>query len=164
MIEFIVGMVAVMTVTVGILQMVSLMLAYNRVRVDARREAGQRALLQAPPVSTPSFIQDWQAGNDGADYSADDRAVLSSGAGTFAAVVVDQASDTGDGWTSIGMSQSDRLTPLRAGVGTAFQLGLVSGYRQETVPLMSAVQSLLFNASSIRVESEVYMAWCDGIY
>jgi hypothetical protein len=62
------------------------------------------------------------------------------------------------------MSQSDRLTPLRAGVGTAFQLGLVSGYRQETVPLMSAVQSLLFNASSIRVESEVYMAWCDGIY
>jgi hypothetical protein len=163
MVEFIVALVAVLTLAVGLLQLTSLMVAHTRSMERARREAGIAAVYPIAPISAPDFIRDWEPGTDTVPYSSDDEMVRSGAASMFETIFVERAS-TGGGWTHVARSASDRVTPLRTTLAPSAGFGMVDGSHGETVPLMPAVRSLLYDAPSIRVESTVWMTYCGGIY
>ncbi len=161
--EFIVSLVAILVLAAGLLQLTALMVAQSRTMVKARKEAGIAAVQQVAASSDPDFIKDWEAGSDGVTYTADDTADQSVAATDFNNVFVEKAS-TDDGWIYIEDSPSDLISPMRALAAPSSFFGLVDGYDDETVSLLPAVQSLLYNKESIHVESRVWMTFCGGLY
>jgi hypothetical protein len=163
MVEFLIALVAVLVLAAGLLQLTALMLAQSRTMTKARKDAGIAAVQPLVPLSSAKFIRDWEEGFDTVSYSADDRVVLSSAASQFENLFVEKAS-TAPGWAYVGLSPSDRITPMRTILAPSSFFGLVDGHSEETVPLLPAVQSLLYRKSGIRVESKVWMTSCGGIY
>jgi hypothetical protein len=163
MVEFIVALAAVLTLAAGLLQLTALMLAHTRSMEKARREAGIAAVGPISPLSDPDFIKDWEPGTDTVPYSSDDEMVRSGAASMFETLFVERSSTAG-GWTHVARSPSDRVSPLRTTLAPSAGFGMVDGSYGETVPLMRAVRSLLYDAPSIRVESTVWMTFCGGLY
>ena len=162
-VEFIVALVSILVLAAGLLQLTALMLAHSRTMVEARKDAGAASVQPLAPLSSPDFLKDWAPGNDAVPYTSDDRAVPSGAASQFEVLFVEHAS-TPAGWTQVVRSPSDRLTLLRSSMAPSSYFGLVEGSDGETVPLLPAVRSLLYNAGSVRVESKVWMTFCGGLY
>jgi len=167
-VEFLVGLVAVLVLFAALLQMASLNKAHTDTMVEARRQAGELAMLQLGPgleiMSDPDYILNWQEGPDGKRHTRDDRFSSASPA-AFNAVIVDLAAPNAEGWTIIDSVPDNRLTGLHNDPDPVAGFGLVRGHHSVSdVPLLPAVQSLLYRAESIDVESEVWLTWTKGIY
>ena len=72
MIEFIAGLVAVLVLFAGLLQVVSLTQARTEALVSARREAGARSMSASAARLSPDYIRHILEGPDAKRYSADD--------------------------------------------------------------------------------------------
>lgn len=163
MVEFIVALVSVLALAAGLIQLTSLMVAHSRAMEKARKDAGLAAVMPIAPLSDPEFIRDWDPGTDTVPYSSDDEVVPSGAESMFETLFIERAS-TDSGWDFVAMSPSDKVTPLRTSLAPSAGFGMVEGSHTETVPLMPAVRSLLYDAPSVRVESRVWMTFCGGLY
>ena len=161
--EFMVGLVAVLAIFAALIQITSLSLAHIETLIEARREAGERAVLSIRLYDTPETIRDWETGPDERRYSRDDT-WLGGNAYGFSAVIVDKAVERPSDWSLVEEAPRDPLTALRSAGNPAAHFGLVRGRAARTVPLMGAVRNLLYDADSIDVESDVWMTRIGGIY
>jgi len=161
-VELMVGLVAVVVLVAGLLQVASLSSAHTETMVEARRQAGERAMLDSESVFTPDYIRDWHEGPDTRRYTRDDT-FTTANAADFQSTIVDKAADAA-GWTVIDTVPGNRLTRIHGSGMPQTQFGLVRGYDSKTVDLLPAIQSLVYAADSIEVETEVWMTWTKGIY
>lgn len=163
MVEFIVALVSIVVLAAGLLQLTSLMLAQSRTMVEARGDAGEAAVQPAAALSDPEFIKDWENGYDMVPYTVDDEVIESAAESSFRNLFVERAAPS-TGWDFVEQSPSDRISTMRTLLSPATQFGLVDGSAAETVALMPAVRSLLYDAESITLRSKVYMTFCGGLY
>jgi hypothetical protein len=162
-IELVVGLVLVLAVTAGLLQLYSLTRADADTMVEARREAGELALLDVAVLSDPPYIEDWEEGADGKRMTADDTYNTANPL-PFTQTIVERASPDAAGWALIDSAAEDGMSQLRQNPAPGSVLGLVKGEDSETVTLLPAVRSLIYRADHIEVENEVWLTRLKGIY
>ncbi len=163
MIEVMVGLVALIVLIAGLLQVASLTRARTDAMVAARDEAGGLAMLDAPISELPDYIYQIDAGPDGRTYSYDDETSTANPA-AFDAVIVDQAVSEADEWEVLEALPTSPFADLHGSLAPAGAFGLLKGDASETVTLLPAVRSLLYRADEIDVECDVWMTWTRGIY
>ncbi|MDP2989806.1 MAG: TadE/TadG family type IV pilus assembly protein, partial [Kiritimatiellota bacterium] len=92
MVEFMVGLVVVLVLLAGLIQIGQLTHAHTRTMIAARAAAGLLAMAPTPPVSeTASLISDWVPGPDLRRHTHDDVAMVTSNAATLSAELVTNA-------------------------------------------------------------------------
>lgn len=163
MIELAVALVVILAITAGLLQIASLGRAHTEVMVTARQEAGSLAMGPLPAFDSAEFILDWTPGPDGKRLTKDD--VPRNGVTMpFNDVIVDHAAANEDQWEVLNDASRTEVQELRGHPDPASVFGLVKGYESEKLPLLSAVQHLLYRAKYVEVEAEVWMTHTGNIY
>ena len=167
MVELVVGMVGILAVCAGLLQLSSLTRTHTDVFVEARRRAGQAAMLDlgagGRPSSDPHYIYDWQEGPDERRHTRDDILVAGSPS-AFTEQIVARLSQDEEGWDVLQGIPGDDLQALRNGGNPVAWFGLVRGHAAQRVDLLPAVQHLLYASEDVEVECEVWMTWTKGLY
>jgi len=163
MIELIVGLVAVLVLFAGLLQVVSLTQARTETMVSARREAGTRAVAANANRMTPDYIRHIQVGPDRSRYSADD-ANTSANPAQLRNVIINRAASDPSGWTVIDRVPNNAFSALHANPNPISDFGFLNGYDSRRVELIPTIRDLVYDADSITVESEVWMPWTRGMY
>lgn len=156
----IVGLVALLVVFAGILQLSILGFEQSRTLLDARAKAGQYALADVYSLESPGprFIQDWTEGDDRSRHSADDTATAADP--TMAARILANPSHP---------SQLNGYLPGNE-ISQLSDSSLLAGFdlvtareHSEYIQLLPAVRHLLYDRESIRLEADACLAWTKGI-
>ena len=163
MIEVMVGLVALIVLISGLLQVASLTRARTDAMAAAREEAGGLALLDAPVSDLPDYIYAIDAGADGRTYSYDDES-SSANAAAFDATIVNRVVSNSSEWAVLDALPNSPFSDLHSSLTPAAAFGLVKGDASETVTLLPAVRSLLYRADEVDIECDVWMTWMRGIY
>lgn len=167
MVELIVGLVALLAIFAGILQLASLTRTHTDTMVAARQQAGALAMLDLGSgsglLTAPEYIHDWDPAGDERQITADDLPIPDD-PGPFAVTVVEQASPNDAGWTVMARVPNNPVLGLRGNMAPASFFGLVRGHETRSVPIIPAVRDLIYRSDSIEVESEVWMTWTKGMY
>jgi len=163
MIEVMVGLVALIVLISGLLQVASLTRARTDAMATARDEAGGLAMLDSPVSDFPDYIYEIGVGDDERSYSYDDE-VSHANAGLFESEIMDHTVSESGEWDVLEEVPNTTFYDLHGNLTPAAAFGLVKGDASETVTLLPAVRSLLYRADEIDVECDVWMTWTRGIY
>jgi hypothetical protein len=167
LIEFIVGLVVVVVLFAGLMQLTTLTRLHTETMVQARREAGERAMSQIggsyQTASSAEYIKAVEEGDDGRPYSADDD-IEKGNPFTFDEMIVSRAAENSLEWSILDNAPADEIADLHGNGDPASLFGLVRGDEDVSVPVISAVQSLLYDSDTIDIEVEVWMALTEGLY
>ena len=163
MIEFIVGLIAVLALFAGLIQFVSLFIAQTDTFTNARRIAGSRAMAPVAIASGAEYILAWDEADDKRRYSVDDT---HSDADPIAFVdtIVKRAARNVADWGQLEKIPRNAVRDLRDSPAPATMFGLMEGRDSQVVPLLPVVRHLLYNRDSIELESSVWMPWCREVY
>lgn len=168
-VEVIVGLVVILTLLAGLLQVVSLTRTQADLVADARSLAGEEAMKIEPISVMPDYLSEVTAGTDEATYSADDEHLN----GTPALLnehIIDHAVVDDSGWPLLETPPRNPLADLHNDMLPQTEFGLLRGRASDSVPLIPAVQHLLFDALpgspglEILIKEDVWMTWTRGIY
>ena len=163
MIEVMVGLVALIVLISGLLQVASLTRARTDAMATAREEAGGQALLDSPITDFPDYIYQISVGDDERSYSYDDE-TSHANAGDFDSIIMDRTVSDSEEWEILEQVPNSTFYDLHGSLTPAAAFGLVKGDASETVTLLPAVRSLLYRENEIDVECNVWMTWTRGIY
>jgi hypothetical protein len=169
LVEFMIGMVVVLVLVSGLLQIASICKAHSDTMLDARKEAGIYAMTESGPGASllfnPDYIKDWQEGGDGRMLTRDDVSVAGD-PGSFQRTVVERTVQNPEEWDIIDAVPENRMSALRGDAGVINSLGLVKGSAKKKAQLdmIPAFKHLVYNADSIDVESEVWMTSTKDVY
>jgi len=163
LIEVIVGLVVVLVLTAGLLQLASLTKIHTDVFVNARGQAGDAAMQDAPISPIPSYILDVSEGPDEKTYSRDDT-FSSANPEAFRQTIVNTSVSDPAEWSVLNSLPYSPISELHDTQYPQSEFGLLQGSASETVPLLPAVRHLLYRADEIEVECNVWMTWTKGIY
>ncbi len=159
--EMVVGLVAIMLLVVGLLQIGALSREHTKTLLDARAEADMLAMspVHAEHLMGPGFIQDWEEGIQGVRYTQKDRA-LPGDPQSILSNVVDHALPPAL-YRAVGEQRVHRLSEsLTVTDGFEFVRGHSYGERVEMLPIM---RRLVTPEESLRMEHEVWMPWVRGL-
>jgi hypothetical protein len=167
MVEFLVGLVAVMALLIGARQVASLARNHTEAMVEARRQAGELAILtdldgESDILYHASYLDTWDTGPDGRPHTRDDVPVFAV-ASAFQDTVVERSASAED-WELLESIPENRVQRLRQNADPVQFFGLVQGYDSRTVALLPAARSLIYNAESIEIEAEAWIPLLRGIY
>lgn len=163
MIEMIVGLIALVVLFAGLLQIASLALAQSRTLSHARRSAAIRAMSSPTLVATPDFISEIRPGADESMYSVDDERVATTPIPFRDTVVAPSAASSAD-WTIVDRARGNAVSAMHSAAIPTAEFGMVKGRASETVPVIDAIQHMVYDDTEIDIESEVWMPWLRGIY
>ncbi len=165
-VEFIVGMVAVLTLLAALFQVASLAKTHTDVMIEARRQAAELALTDLSSgldtLSNPNWLRDWEVGPDERPHSADDLPVAGDPT-DFRGLIVERAAE-GEAWQIMHEIPGNRLVQLRSAIDPGNLFGLVRGHNAQTVPLLPAARNLFYDAETVQIQSEVWIPWLKGLY
>jgi hypothetical protein len=164
--ELVVGLVAVMALLAGLIQIGLLTRAQTDVMIEARKEAAEAAMRGTRDgdfIAIPSYIHEVTAGNDGRTYSRDDAHTLAS-AEDFSRTIVDKSTADATDWHLLDAMPTRPFSDLRQSSTPAELFGLLEGTASETVDVIPAVRSLLYRADSIDVEASVWIPRTGDFY
>ena len=163
MIEVMVGLIALLVLVAGLLQVASLTKAQTDTMVEAREEAGRRAFGDLTLSESPEYIASIEVGDDGRTYSLDDTTTPASGGRFHRDITSKTVSDQSE-WAIL-EELPDQSFPSLNNAGTPIStFGLLKGSSSSTIQLRPAVRSLIYRAESIEIESDVWSTWTRGIY
>ena len=164
MVELMIGLIAILAIAAGLLQVASLSNTQTDSMVRARQAAGELAMVDNPQVlAAPDYIRDWNEGPDRRRHSRDDRHNNADPA-LFDNTIVNRAAPSAGAWQRLDTVPADALPELRDDMAPALLFGMVNGDDTRTVPLMTAVQTLLYRADHITIDSRVWMTSTRGLY
>jgi len=162
-VEFIVGLVAVLVLFAGLLQVASLTKTHTDTMVSARRLAAEQAMMDVDAPTSPDYIAAWRIGADRKAYTRDDT--FSPGdAGGFEDRIVDRAAQDLGGWGIVDGITGNRVSDLHGSAAPGSLFGLVEGQDRRSVDLLPAVRDLIYAAPSIDVRCDVWMTRTKGLY
>ncbi|MDI6774938.1 MAG: hypothetical protein QME60_06040 [Verrucomicrobiota bacterium] len=167
LIEFMIGLVAVLALVAGLFQIASLVKSHTDTMVEARRQAGELANMELDQgvmlLSDADYIRDWEEGNDGKRHTRDDSFTTADDQ-AFAATFVGKAVPSPAGWDVLCQAPGDRLSAMNGAPNPTPYFGLVRGSSSINAPLFQAARGLFHQADSIEVRCDVWMTWTKGIY
>ena len=163
MVELLVGLIAVLVVSAGLLQLTSLCTAQTEAIVEARRSVGLRSISDVPIAASPQYIRFWREGADGYRYSADDTTTRADPQ-AFQTMFVQRAVRDPADWTVVDAIPGNPLTSLRGNPMPVTQFGLLGEREDRTIPVIPIVQRLLYDANTIEIRCESWMTWTREIY
>jgi hypothetical protein len=163
MVEVLVGIVALIVLIAGLLQVASLSAVQTETMVEARKEAGDKAMINAEPASVPDYIKNWEVASDQKHYTVDDT-FSPADANQFQGTIINRATFDSSGWTIIDSVPNNRFTIIHKSGAPQYNLGLVDGEHSGVVDLLPVIQDLVYRAKSIKIDSKVWMTWTTGIY
>jgi hypothetical protein len=163
MIEFLVGIIAVMALFAGLIQFVSLFTAQTDTFSKARRAAGGRAMADVQMVSAADYIQFWDAAADQRRYSVDDTH-SDANAISFKDEIVSRSAPNATDWLLLDTIPNNEMRDLRDNAAPATLFGLMEGQETADIPLLPVVRTLLYDRSNIEIKSSVWMPWCREVY
>lgn len=163
MVEFIIGLVAILSLFAFLVQFVSLSQAHLNTMAEARRQAGRLSLAGLPTPDAPGYIRSWDEGDDHSRHTRDDHFTRAN----QAEFVSDYVSTIAPGPAEQAVMASMPHNPigdLRHAAAPVDSFGLFSRREQQNVNLLPGVRDLLYHAGSIEIESEVWLTSTYGIY
>ena len=166
MIELMAGLVVVLAVFAGLLQIASLTRTHTEANVEARREAGSLTMLDTLdglPLTMPDYMRDRFEGPDTRRHSRDDTFDNANPA-NFDGLITQQTAPDQAGWDALNSVPGNAVSGLNGNPNPVAMFGLVRGQEEDQVELIPAVRSLLYHADSIDVEGKAWMTWTKGIY
>ncbi len=163
LIELMVGLVALIVLIAGIVQVAGLTRIQTDALVEARREVGNRVFLDAPVSELPDFIEDITAGQDQRTYSSDDVRT-SADPTAFRSTIAARAAGGASEWSVLNSLPSSPFSDLYNASTPVTEFGLLQGDASASVATIPAVQSLLYDSPEIEINCEVWMTWTKGIY
>lgn len=167
--ELMVGMVVVLVLVAGLLQLASIMRAHTDAMVEAREEAASLAMIELDPgmnlVSDADYIRDWHEGADERRLSRDDFSDTGNAA-DFQNTVVDKTVNDASGWNLLDGVPNNRISSLRSDAMVVTSFGLVKGSASESASLdtLPAFRHLIYSSDTIDVEATAWMTLCRGLY
>lgn len=158
MVEFMVGLVVVLVLLAGLIQVSRLAHAHTNTMNTARAIAGLLSMEGTPPVSeTARLIFDWVPGSDQRRHTHDDMAIA---AGSNVATEL-----AGQAHLELAPdAPTNALTTLAASLNPVRDFCLVKGNASESVPILQLIQRLVYSHSTLEVESDAWLVWTRGIY
>ncbi len=163
MIEIIVGLVAMVVLISGLIQIVSFTRAQTDVIIEAREMAGEMAFQDMPISAFAGYIQDIEVGPDGRTYSSDDT-TTDADASLFEAEIVGQLVSQSEEWDTLDNLPTSPFSSLHESDVPFTEFGLLRGSASASVPTDPAVRHLLYDAAEIEIACEVWTTWTRGIY
>jgi len=163
MLELVVGLIALVVLVAGLLQVASLTKAQTDTMVEARAEAGRNAFGNFGDASPPQYILAIDSGPDGRTYSYDDRRTTAGG-GPFHDMIISKAVSDESQWTIMQDARNKSFTALNNSGNPVSTFGLLKGSSSKTVILQPAVRSLIYRADQIEIKSDVWATWTEGVY
>ncbi len=162
--ELVIGLVAIMALLAGLLQIATLTRARTDVMIEARSRAAATAMAAGGQLTAiPNYIREVTVGNDGRTFSHDDDYTLAS-AQDFSRTIVDKSAADPTDWHLLDAMPSRAFSDLRQSATPAELFGLVEGSASESVDVIPAVRSLLYRADSIDVEARVWVPRTGDFY
>lgn len=162
MIEFVVGIIAVLVVFAGAIQIILLSVADTDTMVAATAEACDHARKSAlGSGDSTTWISDWDVGADGFRQTKDD--VAKGGDSTFIQSAIAGRTAPGGDWSATDEAHSKDLRVLHDGALPMSAFGLLKGEAEEDVPILPAIQSLFGLAPVVTVRNEVWMTATGGL-
>lgn len=158
-VELMVALVVMLVLVAGILQIGSMGVSQSKLMSEARREAGQKALLDVASFSAPEFIGACTPGPDGIAFSRDDdttpgdTALLQLGIARYAHP------------DDLNLRRPDNTVSTIA--RSAFPqevMGLVDGEATTNFPLFPVMRRLIYDRESVALAGKVWMTWTKGLY
>lgn len=162
LIEFAIGMIPMMVLVMGLLQIITLARARMDTLREARSQAGMLSTLGVDSRTTTDFIQDWDTGADEHHMTADDRSSFADSSRFIRSVVDRSVVDSSD-WDIIGEVPASPLYTLHHSGVAASSLNLVQGSDERSVDVLPAVRLLFDSQDSIDVQSSARMSWTKGL-
>jgi len=163
LVELIVGLIVILALTAGMLQVASLTRASANVMEAARSHAGERAFSETYFSPFPDYIAEVLPGPDGRAYTRDDETTAAD-SGAFIATIVNRSAGSADGWAVLDEIPANPVNRLREAPVPVFEFGLIGAIELETIPLLPAVRNLIYAADEIEVEGRAWSTWTRGIY
>lgn len=161
LVEMVAGLVAILVVFAGLVQIGRLGRAHTQAMMDARAEAGTFAasdqyVMQSP---APQYLYNWSEGGDDRRHSRDDRPLFA-----LANAVRDDIMAHGrpeDLATRIG---ENILSEAYANEAVMDSFQLVHGREEsDEIELFPVVRELLYDQPSLRMEGDVWLGWTRGL-
>ncbi|TAN38328.1 MAG: hypothetical protein EPN23_02720 [Verrucomicrobia bacterium] len=153
--ELVVGLLALLVVFMGMLQIQSLARAHTQTLLAARQQAGQDALA-SPYVlrnATLRWISDWQAGTDKIIYSRDDTARLGNSGAANDGIIVPANPSALNTYVP-----GNELSA--ASTATLAELFLTHGQSiSQPIDLFPIIRNLVYGATAIQFQSDAWLTW-----
>ncbi|MBU4365879.1 MAG: pilus assembly protein [Verrucomicrobia bacterium] len=160
MVEFMVGLVVMLVLLAGLIQIGQLTHARTRTMIAARAAAGLLAMNPTPPLSeTALLITDWVPGPDRRRHTHDDMALVTSNAVTLPGELVGQAH-----LERVPAAPTNALSTLKDSPNPAGDFFLVKGEASASVPILPIIRRLVYAHPTLEVESTAWLVWTGGIY
>jgi hypothetical protein len=168
MVEFLVGIVAILAVTTSMIVAVHLVARHTDTMIQARKRAGDTAAspLYDRAANNPQYLRSWLPGDDGKRHTSDDRPVHGDES-RFESAIVEESAQNGDGWQRLDSIPDNTVSKMHNSVLPSSYFGLVKGESDSVKVDLSewpAFMHLVYSADSIEVQSETWLTWMKGIY
>jgi hypothetical protein len=155
MVEFMAGLVAMIVLLAGLIQIGRLMHAHTRTMSAARAAAGRLAMSPTPPISEAAlFISDWVPGPDRRRHTHDDQAITTSNAAALPGELVGHAH-----LEAVTNAPANALATLAASPSPAGDFFMVKGQASEGVAILPMIRRLVYARPTLEVESEAWLVW-----
>jgi len=161
MIEMVVGMVAILLLVMGLLQIGLLSRAHTQSMMEARERADASALHENYQhlFSTPPYLRDWNPGPDGVRYSVDDQPLYGPAQEIPAHVSAHALPD--------GLMARVGPNPVRdvhIFLQVTDAMMFVQGESQsDPVMVYPIIRNMVVRNESIRMRHAVWMPWARGL-
>lgn len=162
MVELVVGLLCILVVLAGLLQIVLLSTADTDAMVDAVAEATSLAAGNLVLASTFTPVRDWSAGPDGYEQTSDDEARRGS-LGSVQSVIARPTAPFGD-WSAVDEARHSSIALLHHGLLPSTTYGFVSARGARTVETLPAARILFGLPADMEVRHEVWMTTLGGLY
>lgn len=165
-VEFVVGILLMLIVLTGIIHVSRMARTSLFLHAVLRGMAGKDAMGDTSSV-TPAYISDWEAGDDGVRYTADDRPVRNS---TMLPATLDLLTrysvEEPDDWNTI--AADTRLPVSMFSLHATPLLATTVGFThtEETlhVPVDTVIRQLIYDKDKVSIKEEVWMPLMGGLY
>ena len=160
--ELVVGLIALLVVFMGMLQIQRLAHAHTQTLIAAREQAGQDALL-SPYVlryAAPSWIRDWSVGRDNVAYSQDDTP-LSGNPNNVTDRIAAHAQRTVNPVPAelTTYAPGNELSAAATTATLQNELYLTHGQSRTNADVFSLIRSIVYRADTIQLQGNAWLTW-----
>ncbi len=161
-VEFCIGLVAILTVVTGVLQLGLMGIGRTNARVEATEAAAVESM--SPPNTSfqtiHTYVRAVTAGPDGRAYSADDTETIAGVNEVYERILEANQPSVLSGYVS-----GNDLANIQNQVDMQAMTGLVRGSAIESgIPVMPIVRELFFDQNSVDIEMDVWSVRTGGLY
>lgn len=161
MVELAVGLVVIMVLLAGLIQIGHLTHAHTETMIAARDYAGQSAMASSyDGTMDDAYIFDWMRGGDDKAYTIDDIPFSATNA-TDPALDIASVAHADELATLVPDNDISEVQGLAQTVDAFF---LVHGHADDSIDTFPVIRSLIYNRTNISTESDAWLVWTEGLY